>query len=286
MASAWFVRGGGKVYGPLDAARLKRLADDGKIDQDTDVATNAAGPWHRAASVKGLFATQVDDASKMPTAAAPVEKLATSDASSSRWRASRRLAVLASASAAIVAVGLVSLLAARSFSSESKKIDAKLAAAHPKAVARGLEDGERAGREWIGDEMPGDARLDAMSKAAAENAIPSNVALIGSGSDEDREAYAQAFISTFENGYREEMPLKLKRARQRGENDGHEAGFAWAKIGKKQPDSERLTAAAENRAEEVIPSNVSLIGAGSDQERREYVEGFVSQFAIGYRKAN
>jgi hypothetical protein len=55
MASQWFVRGGGKVYGPLDDARLRRLVADGKINESTDIATTATGPWHPAARVRGLF---------------------------------------------------------------------------------------------------------------------------------------------------------------------------------------------------------------------------------------
>lgn len=55
MASQWFVRGGGKVFGPLDDARLRKLAVDGKIDETTDVAMCVSGPWHPAARVKGLF---------------------------------------------------------------------------------------------------------------------------------------------------------------------------------------------------------------------------------------
>lgn len=51
----WFVRGGGKVYGPLDSPRVKQLVADGKIDQRTEVAQSAAGPWHPAGNVKGLF---------------------------------------------------------------------------------------------------------------------------------------------------------------------------------------------------------------------------------------
>ena len=55
MASTWFVRGGGKVYGPIDAAKLKQLVADGKINQQTDVAQNYAGPWVQAGRVRGLF---------------------------------------------------------------------------------------------------------------------------------------------------------------------------------------------------------------------------------------
>jgi hypothetical protein len=55
MGAVWFVRGGGKVYGPLDSARLKQLVVDGKIDGRTEVAQSAAGPWNPAGNVKGLF---------------------------------------------------------------------------------------------------------------------------------------------------------------------------------------------------------------------------------------
>lgn len=54
-AQQWFVRVGGKVYGPLDGLRLKQLASEGKINRHTDVSLAAAGPWHPAENVKGLF---------------------------------------------------------------------------------------------------------------------------------------------------------------------------------------------------------------------------------------
>ena len=55
MASIWFVRGGGKVYGPLDSAKLKQLAAAGKIVANTDVAQSQDGPWFAAGKVKGLI---------------------------------------------------------------------------------------------------------------------------------------------------------------------------------------------------------------------------------------
>ena len=55
MAALWFVRGNGKVYGPLDSARLKQIAAEGKINEATEVAQNQAGPWHPAGKVRGLF---------------------------------------------------------------------------------------------------------------------------------------------------------------------------------------------------------------------------------------
>jgi hypothetical protein len=56
MAQTWFVRGGGKVYGPLDAPKLKQLVADGKMNEATEVAQNHSGPWYPAGRVKGLFA--------------------------------------------------------------------------------------------------------------------------------------------------------------------------------------------------------------------------------------
>jgi hypothetical protein len=59
MASTWFVRGGGKIYGPIDAARLKQLVADKKINEQTDVAQSNAGPWVPAGRVKGLFSASI-----------------------------------------------------------------------------------------------------------------------------------------------------------------------------------------------------------------------------------
>lgn len=55
MPTSWFVRGGGKVYGPLDSAKLKQLVSAAKIDQTTEVAQTENGPWVPAGRVKGLF---------------------------------------------------------------------------------------------------------------------------------------------------------------------------------------------------------------------------------------
>ncbi len=54
MPSAWFVRGNGQVFGPLDNQRLSKLAADGKIDASTDIAQHQHGPWYPAGRVKGL----------------------------------------------------------------------------------------------------------------------------------------------------------------------------------------------------------------------------------------
>ncbi len=60
MPAQWFVRGGGKVYGPIDAAKLKQLATQGKIDDKTEVAQAHNGPWMPAGRVRGLFGPAVD----------------------------------------------------------------------------------------------------------------------------------------------------------------------------------------------------------------------------------
>lgn len=71
MAASWFVRGGGKVYGPLDSAKLRQLVADGKIDQTTEVAQSQAGPWVPAGKVKGLFIQPpIPSPSAKPTPAA------------------------------------------------------------------------------------------------------------------------------------------------------------------------------------------------------------------------
>jgi hypothetical protein len=56
MASVWFVRQAGKVYGPFDASRMKKLAAAGKILRDSGVAKQRHGPWTQASQVRGLFA--------------------------------------------------------------------------------------------------------------------------------------------------------------------------------------------------------------------------------------
>lgn len=74
MAASWFVRGNGKVYGPLDSARLKQLVADGKIDQTTEVSQNQNGPWVPAGRVKGLFVQPPITAAPAPPPRAPAAK--------------------------------------------------------------------------------------------------------------------------------------------------------------------------------------------------------------------
>jgi hypothetical protein len=66
VAAQWFVRGAGKVYGPLDDAKLRSLVAEGKIDEMTDVSIHASGPWHAAKKVRGLFTSENSTASKSP----------------------------------------------------------------------------------------------------------------------------------------------------------------------------------------------------------------------------
>jgi hypothetical protein len=73
MAASWFVRGNGKVYGPLDSSKLKQLVRDGKIDESTDVGQSSNGPWCPAGKVKGLFAPTTQIATEQPLVAAPSE---------------------------------------------------------------------------------------------------------------------------------------------------------------------------------------------------------------------
>lgn len=56
MAS-WYVRANGKVHGPFEASQLRQMAASGKVSRAMDVATTSNGPWRKAGSVPGLFAS-------------------------------------------------------------------------------------------------------------------------------------------------------------------------------------------------------------------------------------
>lgn len=73
MATPWFIRGNGKVYGPLDSAQLQQLVAQGKIDQTTEVAQNQNGPWVAASKVKGLFGQAPITASYVPQSPMPAK---------------------------------------------------------------------------------------------------------------------------------------------------------------------------------------------------------------------
>ncbi len=51
----WYVRQGGKEHGPMDAARLKSLAQQGRLKPDSHVRKGAQTKWSSASNVKGLF---------------------------------------------------------------------------------------------------------------------------------------------------------------------------------------------------------------------------------------
>lgn len=71
MPSQWFVRGNGQVFGPLDDRHLVKLAADGKIDANTEVARNQHGPWSAAGRVKGLQFPRAATQATATAAAAP-----------------------------------------------------------------------------------------------------------------------------------------------------------------------------------------------------------------------
>lgn len=53
--SVWFVKQDGKVYGPFDSTRLKKLGAAGKVDRDSEISKDRNGPWTEASRVRGLF---------------------------------------------------------------------------------------------------------------------------------------------------------------------------------------------------------------------------------------
>ncbi len=67
MANEWYVRIGEKEYGPFASAKLKQLADAGKISPETLVRLGTDGKWVPASKVKGLF----ESAPTQPSASLP-----------------------------------------------------------------------------------------------------------------------------------------------------------------------------------------------------------------------
>jgi hypothetical protein len=72
MANEWYIQHGGKQYGPLTSANLKKLAAERKITPSTNVRLGTAGNWVPAARVQGLFAA-ASPAAASPTAQAPLK---------------------------------------------------------------------------------------------------------------------------------------------------------------------------------------------------------------------
>lgn len=88
MASQWFVRNGGKVFGPLDSAKLKALFSDGKINRNTELSQATNGPWHPAGSVRGLFPTELSATSPndgLPASPPPVPSTLRTQPQAKRW---------------------------------------------------------------------------------------------------------------------------------------------------------------------------------------------------------
>lgn len=226
MGAVWFVRGGGKVYGPLDSARLKQLVVDGKIDQRTEVAQSADGPWHPAGNVKGLFlppvvpppVTNQASLSTVESAAVTTETAARSKRS---WYTRWWIVFVLYPLLAFMGCGVVIQLVV------------------PKETrARWEAEAEERSRKQA-------------EKSAADKLDGARAAL----------------------------------ARTRGEDAGHQAGFLWAKVGKRKPERIVIDAAAALEAEKAIPSNTALVGSGSDAERKAYARGYSSGFTTGYDKA-
>lgn len=218
----WFVRGGGKVYGPLDAARLKQLVSEGKINRQTDVAASATGPWTPAGNVKGLFPQAVsNEADNAPPSSAPAAA-ANAGATKPGWYRRWWAVFVVYPILALFGLGVVIQLTVPKETLDRWKAEAD---------ERGRKQAE---------------------KQAAEKVIGAKAAI----------------------------------ARTRGEDAGHQAGFLWARVGKRKPERVVLEAAAALEAEKAIPSNTALNNSGSDAERQAYARGYCKGFQNGYNKAN
>ncbi len=56
--SRWLVKKDGRMFGPFSLEQIRRLAESGKIDDDTLVREGNSGPWEVAAHVPGLFSAE------------------------------------------------------------------------------------------------------------------------------------------------------------------------------------------------------------------------------------
>ena len=72
MANQWYVQHGGKQYGPMTSANLKKLATEGKIGPATSVRVGTDGAWVTASRVQGLFAAAAATPPAAPPTAPPV----------------------------------------------------------------------------------------------------------------------------------------------------------------------------------------------------------------------
>jgi hypothetical protein len=229
MSDKWFVRRGEKVFGPVDSAKIKSLATTGQINESTQVAQQASGPWVNAGTIRGLF-TATPPASTSPGSAAvppppmppPPTTTAATAAKPKPWFRRWYAMFLLYPFLLFCGCGLVIPLVV------------------PKET---LERWDAEAAERRAERVKQDKKADT-----------------------ERDAVAIA--------------------RKRGEDAGHQAGFLWAKLGKRMPDNNALHATAAVEAAEKIPSNTALIGSGSDEERLAYARGWVAQFSVGYKKAN
>jgi hypothetical protein len=71
MPSDWYVQHGGKQYGPMTPANLKKLAAEGKITPATSVRLGADGAWVAASRVQGLFAPSSSSAAPTTQSTSP-----------------------------------------------------------------------------------------------------------------------------------------------------------------------------------------------------------------------
>jgi hypothetical protein len=222
MPGQWFVRRGEKVFGPVDSAKLKSLAASGQINESTQVAQQAIGPWVNASKIRGLF-TASQSAAESPGPANPLPpptpaETAPTVAKPKPWFRQWYAMFLLYPVLAIMGCGIVVQLVvpketlerwdAEAAERRAKRTqEANTAKAERNAVAiarkRGEDAGHQAGFLWgkLGKRIPDNNALHAAAAVEADEKIPSNTALIGSGSDEERLAYARGWVSQFSVGY-------------------------------------------------------------------------------------
>lgn len=66
MPHEYYVRSGGKVFGPIDSVTLLAWAREGNVTPESEVRQSPTGPWVKAARVGGLFPTPAARPPVMP----------------------------------------------------------------------------------------------------------------------------------------------------------------------------------------------------------------------------
>jgi hypothetical protein len=61
---SWFLQSKGNVLGPYSEADFRKLATSGVIGAESPISQSAAGPWHPASSVAGLFDELLSDSKR------------------------------------------------------------------------------------------------------------------------------------------------------------------------------------------------------------------------------